>query len=103
MEGDSQSTTKTALFPSIDFIAKSTATFVALIYGLGFVILTFHDAAYGVAQFSAFRTRILLVGFVFVTVMHQGVEGVSPPEGKTLHPWHWLWPACFVGGILLVG
>jgi hypothetical protein len=69
MEGDSQSTTKTARFPSLDLIAKSTATFIALIYGLGFIILTFHDAKYGVAQFSAFRARILLVGFVFITVV----------------------------------
>jgi hypothetical protein len=69
MEGDSQSTAKAPRFPSIDLIAKSTATFVALIYSLGFVILTFHDAEYGVAQFSAFRARILLVGFVFVTVV----------------------------------
>jgi hypothetical protein len=69
MEGDSQSNTRPARFPSLDLVAKSTATFVALIYGLGFVILTFHDAEYGVAQFSAFRARILLVGFVFVTVV----------------------------------
>jgi hypothetical protein len=50
---------------TIDLVARSTAPILLLIYGIGFVILGFHDAKYGVVQFSPFRARIFLVGFVF--------------------------------------
>jgi hypothetical protein len=53
---------------SVDLITKSAAAALLFIYGVGFVILGFHDAKYGVVQFSPFRARILLVGFVFVTL-----------------------------------
>ncbi len=54
---------------SIDLIARSIASVLAAIYGLGFVILGFHDATYGLAQFSPFRTRIVLVGLVFTALV----------------------------------
>jgi hypothetical protein len=57
------------LSASIDLITRSIASALALIYGLGFVILGFHDARYGVVQFSPFRARILLVGFVFASLV----------------------------------
>ena len=53
------------LTQSIDFIAKATASVLLFVYGVGFVILGFHDARYGVVQFSPFRERIVLVGLVF--------------------------------------
>jgi len=40
-----------------------------VVYGLGFVILGFHDARYGVVQFSPFRARIFLAGFVFAALV----------------------------------
>jgi hypothetical protein len=54
---------------SIDVITRSTASILLLIYGIGFVILGFHDARYGVVQFSPFRARIVLVGFVFAMLV----------------------------------
>jgi MFS family permease len=54
---------------SIDLITRITASVLFIMYGAGFVILAFHDAKYGVVQFSPFRTRILLVGFVFTTLV----------------------------------
>src|SRR2546427_613366 len=75
------------LFPAIDLITRSTASIVLLIYGLGFVILGFHDAKYGVVQFSPFRARIVLVGFVFVMLVslaaaaqHYGLAYFGPLE-----------------------
>ena len=47
---------------SMDLITRSIASALLMVYGLGFVILGFHDARYGVVQFSPFRTRIVLVG-----------------------------------------
>jgi hypothetical protein len=58
-----------SLSSSLDAIGRSTATLVIVIYAFGFVILGFHDAKYGVAQFSPFRARIVLVGFVFVMLV----------------------------------
>src|SRR5437879_11627119 len=63
------SPTAPSLTSSLDLIGRSTATMVVLVYGLGFVILAFYDAQYGVAQFSPFRTRIILVGFVFIALV----------------------------------
>jgi hypothetical protein len=54
---------------SIDIITRSTASAVLIVYALGFVILGFHDARYGVVQFSPFRARIVLVGFVFAALV----------------------------------
>ena len=56
-------------FPSLDLAVRSSAPVVLLIYGVGFIILGFHDAKYGVVQFSPFRARIFLVGFVFVALV----------------------------------
>lgn len=59
-----------ALLPfSMDLITRSTATVLLAVYGMGFVILGFHDARYGVVQFSPFRTRIVLVGLVFAALV----------------------------------
>src|SRR5438105_9619679 len=63
------SPTALSLSSSLDVIGRSTATIVIVIYAFGFVILGFHDARYGVAQFSPFRSRIVLVGFVFVMLV----------------------------------
>jgi hypothetical protein len=52
---------------TIDLITRTAATALLFIYGIGFVILGFHDAKYGVIQFSPFRARIFLVGFVFAS------------------------------------
>src|SRR3989442_10126621 len=67
MESSTQETQRrlAPLPVSIDLITRSTASALLLVYGLGFVILGFHDARYGVVQFSPFRARIVLVGFVF--------------------------------------
>jgi MFS family permease len=53
----------------LELTTKSSASILIIIYGLGFVILGFHDAKYGVVQFSPFRARIVLVGFVFAMLV----------------------------------
>ena len=70
---------------SIDLIARAAASALLVVYGLGFVILGFHDARYGVVQFSPFRTRIFLVGFVFAALVslaaaaqHYGFVYIAP-------------------------
>lgn len=62
---------------SIELIARSTAPLLLMVYGAGFVILGFHDARYGVIQFSPFRTRIVLVGLVFAVLV--GVAALADP------------------------
>src|SRR5713226_2180367 len=61
--------TAASLTFSIDLITRLTATALLAVYGIGFVILGFHDARYGVVQFSPFRARIALVGLVFATLV----------------------------------
>src|SRR5260370_41803824 len=72
---------------SIDVFTRLTASVLLLVYGLGFVILGFHDARYGVVQFSPFRARIVLVGFVFLALVsltaaaqHYGLSYFGPLE-----------------------
>lgn len=72
---------------SIELITRATASALLIVYGLGFVILGFHDARYGVIQFSPFRTRIVLVGFVFTALValaagaqHYGIAYLAPLE-----------------------
>jgi hypothetical protein len=62
---------------SVDLITRSTAPLLLMVYGLGFVILGFHDARYGVVQFSPFRTRIVLVGLVFAALV--GLTALAEP------------------------
>jgi len=57
------------LLSSIDTLTRFTASALLAVYGIGFIILGFHDARYGVVQFSPFRARILLVGLVFTTLV----------------------------------
>lgn len=72
---------------TIDLIARTAATALLFIYGLGFVILGFHDSKYGAVQFSPFRARIFLVGFVFASFVslaaaayHYGFAYFGPLE-----------------------
>jgi hypothetical protein len=53
----------------VEAIARYSASALLLIYGFGFVILSFNDAKYGVVEFSPFRARILVVGFVFALLV----------------------------------
>lgn len=62
---------------SIDLITRLIATLLLIVYGVGFVIPGFHDARYGVVQFSPFRTRIVLVGLVFVALV--GLTALAEP------------------------
>ena len=48
--------------------ARSAATLLLVMYGIGFVILSAYEAQYGVAQFGPLRARIFLVGFVFAAL-----------------------------------
>jgi len=50
-------------------IARSIASVLAAIYGLGFVILGFHDATYGLAQFSPFGPGLFSSGLVFTALV----------------------------------
>src|SRR5580704_5678914 len=64
---------------AIDAITCSTASALLAVYGVGFVILGIHDAKYGVVQFSPFRTRIGLVGLVFVALV--GLVALAQDSG----------------------
>jgi MFS family permease len=50
---------------SLDFLGRSTATMLLIMYGSGFVILAAYEARFGVVQFGPLRARIFLVGFAF--------------------------------------
>jgi hypothetical protein len=74
-----------SLLPSIELFTRLMASVLLLVYGLGFVILGFHDARYGVVQFSPFRARVVLVGFVFLALVslaaaaqHYGLSYFGP-------------------------
>jgi hypothetical protein len=67
--GTKSEATSVPLPSLLELTTKSSASILIVTYGLGFVILGFHDAKYGVVQFSPFRARILLVGFVFAMLV----------------------------------
>ena len=52
----------------LDVFARSTATLLLVMYGVGFVVLSAYEAQYGVVQFGPLRARIFLVGFVFTAL-----------------------------------
>jgi hypothetical protein len=52
----------------IDLFARTAATLLVAIYGVGFVILSVYEGGYGIFQFSPLRARIFLVGFAFVAL-----------------------------------
>lgn len=57
------------VFPSyLDAFARSVATLLLVMYGVGFVILSVYEAQYGVVQFGPLRARIFLVGFAFAAL-----------------------------------
>jgi hypothetical protein len=57
---------KSEFTASIDVFARSGATLLLVMYGVGFVILSAYEAQYGVVQFGPLRGRIFLVGFAFL-------------------------------------
>lgn len=59
---------KPAFSNYLDAFARSAATLLLVMYGVGFVILSAYEARYGVVQFSPLRGRILLVGFAFAAL-----------------------------------
>ncbi len=76
---------KQQLSSTFDLLTHSTAPALLFMYAVGFVILGFHDAKFGVVQFSPFRARIVLVGFVFSLLVslaaaayHYGFAYFSP-------------------------
>src|SRR5271165_4132468 len=50
----------------IESLTRLTAASLALMYGIGFFILSLHEARFGILQFSPLRARILFVGFTFM-------------------------------------
>jgi hypothetical protein len=87
MDTQEQPQSTSTVSSSIDLITRVVASALVIVYGLGFVILGFHDARYGVVQFSPFRTRIVLVGFVFTSLValaagaqHYGILYIAPLE-----------------------
>ncbi len=44
-----------------------------LIYVFGFVIISIHDATYGIADFSLFRTKVVAVGTLFAILVALGM------------------------------
>ena len=59
---------KPVLTSYLDVFARSAATLLLVMYGVGFVILSAYEARYGIAQFGALRARIFLVGFGFTAL-----------------------------------
>jgi hypothetical protein len=118
---DIQETPKStpSISASVDLITRAAASALLVVYGLGFVILGFHDARYGVVQFSPFRTRIFLVGFVFTALIsftaaaqHYGfmymapldaVRGDTAPERRkereTVLASGFIFTACFMATV----
>ncbi|HME09880.1 MAG TPA: hypothetical protein VKG25_22665 [Bryobacteraceae bacterium] len=56
------------LSSSVELIARSVAGLLAIMYGVGLLVLSIHEAKFGILQFSPLRTRILFVGFTFLTL-----------------------------------
>jgi hypothetical protein len=89
MQDDShqQSSEHWTVSSSVELITRSSAAAVLLVYSLGFIIVAFHDAKYGIVQFSPFRARTVLVGFVFTSLLslsvaaqHYGFARMVPIE-----------------------
>jgi hypothetical protein len=59
---------KPAFTSYLDVFARSAATILLVMYGVGFVILAAYEARYGIVQFGPLRARIFLVGFAFTAL-----------------------------------
>ena len=49
----------------VESLTRFTASLLVLMYGIGFLILSIHEASFGILQFSPLRARIIFVGFTF--------------------------------------
>jgi len=49
----------------IDAISRTTATALALTYGVGFIIVSAYEAQFGFTEFNPIRARIFFTGFMF--------------------------------------
>ena len=52
----------------VESLTRVVTALLVLMYGLGFVILSAYEARYGIMQFNPLRTRIVLVGFLFIVL-----------------------------------
>lgn len=52
----------------VESLTRITASSLVLMYGIGFLILSIHEARFGISQFSPLRARIIFVGFTFTVL-----------------------------------
>ncbi|MHB8526674.1 MAG: hypothetical protein ACYDD2_11025 [Candidatus Acidiferrales bacterium] len=49
----------------LELISRAGAILLVALYGVGFLVVSFHDASYGIVEFGVFRTRLLSAGIIF--------------------------------------
>jgi hypothetical protein len=49
----------------LDVVSRVGAITLIALYGAGFLVVTFHNATYGIVEFGLFRTRLLSAGIIF--------------------------------------
>jgi hypothetical protein len=49
----------------LDVAARAGAIMLVALYGAGFLVVSFHNALYGIVEFGLFRTKLLSAGIVF--------------------------------------
>jgi hypothetical protein len=72
MADDNEPATKpglAGLLASAGTIAQLAAAFVAVVYGCGFVIVTFSQARLGILEFSALRPKVIAAGLAFILLV----------------------------------
>ena len=63
---ENQPSEKPSTGSHLELFSRVVGTALVLTYGLGFLILSLHQARFGIAQFNPFRARVFAAGFIFV-------------------------------------
>lgn len=83
---------KTEIKERLALISRAGTVILIALYGAGFLVVSFHDASYGIVEFGVFRTRLLSAGVIFGVFLGLplleasrvfGLFGVGVPEPRT--------------------
>jgi hypothetical protein len=84
---------KIELKDRLDLAARVGAIVLIALYGAGFLVVSIHNAWYGIVEFGLFRTKLLSAGIVFAvffaipfleTCKIYGLFGIEPWKSKSL-------------------
>jgi hypothetical protein len=69
MSSAEKESTLTPVTESLEFVAKFAALFLALVYAVGFVIISIHHAQFSIPEFDPLKPKIFSTGLVFFVLV----------------------------------